>query len=77
MIVGGGLAGLELARALSFSGEQILLMEQLPYLGGRLLSDSVEIDGVESRDWVRNVSSELKKKSNVKVVRQYSSKWNL
>ena len=68
LIVGGGLAGLELARALSFSGEKILLMEQLPYLGGRLLSDSVEIDGVESRDWVRNVSSELKKKSNVKVV---------
>ncbi len=67
LIIGGGISGLETAKLLADTGEEILLLEQLSYLGGRSVVDNVEIDGVVSSEWVQNVKGYLKKYSNLKI----------
>ncbi|MFL2823474.1 MAG: sarcosine oxidase subunit alpha family protein [Paracoccaceae bacterium] len=67
LIVGGGLSGLEIAQRLAVSGSEILLLEQLPYIGGRSIVDQTEIDGMSSQEWVKKVQEALQKYPNIKM----------
>lgn len=67
LIVGGGLSGLEIAQRLAVSGSEILLLEQLPYLGGRSIVDQTDIDGMSSQEWVKKVQEVLQKYPNIKI----------
>ncbi len=67
LIVGGGLSGLETAQLLVRHGEEVLIIEQSPYLGGRFLVDGNEIDGFKPNDWIDEVKVRLGKFSNLKI----------
>lgn len=67
LIIGGGVAGLETAMRLASAGEDVLLMEQLPYLGGRSVVDVFKIDEMLSDDWVKKIELKTKGFPNLKV----------
>lgn len=67
LVIGGGLAGLAAAREAGEAGAKVLLLEQSPYLGGRVLVDEVEIDGMSSRDWIAQQTAALKAMENVTI----------
>ena len=51
LVVGGGPAGLAAAAAAAASGARVILADDQPELGGRLLSERAEIDGGPAMDW--------------------------
>ena len=67
LVVGGGLSGLETAQLLGSNGEEVLLLEQAPFLGGRFLVDGNDIDGIKPNDWIEEVKQKISKYSNLKI----------
>ncbi|WP_316015636.1 sarcosine oxidase subunit alpha family protein [Roseobacter sp. HKCCA0434] len=67
VVVGGGMAGLQAALEAGRSGARVLLMEQTGHIGGRLLTDPVEIDGQSSDDWIAATVAELEGMENVTI----------
>ena len=65
VILGGGVAGLQAALTAASGGARVLLMEQSPHWGGRVLSDGGEIDGMEAADWVDQTIAALSGMENV------------
>ena len=65
MIVGGGVAGLQAAKAAAASGAKVLLIEQNAYWGGRAPVDGGTIDGMEPAAWVDQTVAELTAMENV------------
>ena len=65
LVVGGGVAGLEAARAAALSGARVMLMEQTAHWGGRTPVDGGEIDGKPAQDWVDATLAELGAMENV------------
>ena len=65
LIVGGGVAGLQAARAAGASGARVLLVEQTAHWGGRTLIDGGEIDGMPAADWIRETITALQQMPNV------------
>ena len=65
VVVGGGVAGLQAARAAAASGVSVLVMEDAAHWGGRAPVDGGEIDGMAPGDWVRAVVEELESAGNV------------
>ena len=59
LVVGGGLSGLETAQLLANSGDEVLLLEQAPFLGGRYLVDGADIDGIKPNDWIDEIKQKL------------------
>lgn len=51
LVVGAGPTGLAAARAAAAAGARVLLAEQTPWPGGRLLADGVKVEGVDGADW--------------------------
>ncbi len=51
VVVGAGPAGLAAANRAAESGARVLLVEQSPWIGGRLLGDETEIDGRPGAEW--------------------------
>ena len=60
LVIGGGPAGLMAAVTATRAGARVVLCEEDPLLGGRLLSDDRSIDGRPGLDWVREVEAELR-----------------
>ena len=52
LVAGGGPAGLAAALAAGRAGARVILCEEDNRLGGRLLSDGGEIDGMPASDWI-------------------------
>ncbi|SOH92403.1 sarcosine oxidase subunit alpha [Monaibacterium marinum] len=67
LVVGGGMAGLQAALEAGRAGARVLLLEQTAHLGGRLLSDEVEIDGQPSDIWLAAAVAELQGMDNVTI----------
>ena len=67
LVVGAGIAGLEVAYNLAKSGAKILLIEQASYLGGRSIVDEFSINNGNSAGWIKDIETELSGFENVKI----------
>ena len=67
LIIGGGIAGLQAAKAAGEAGAKVLLVEQTAHWGGRAPVDGVEIDGKPADDWVSDTLQHLEKMKNVSI----------
>lgn len=67
LVVGSGPAGLAATRAAADAGARVLLVEQMPWVGGRLLGDDVRINGMDGADWAVAEAEELARRDNVEL----------
>ncbi|MBU3261220.1 sarcosine oxidase subunit alpha family protein [Roseovarius sp. PS-C2] len=65
VVIGGGVAGLQTAKAAGQAGAKVLLMEQTPHWGGRTPVDGGTIDGQPVDNFVDQIVSELETMENV------------
>jgi methylglutamate dehydrogenase subunit C len=72
LVAGGGPAGLSAALAAGRAGARVILCEEDPQLGGRLLSDNDTIDEMPALDWLANVQAELAGLPDVRVMKRTS-----
>ena len=70
LIIGGGPAGLSAALAAGRSGARVILCDEGPVLGGRLLSERRFINDFPAAEWVRSVEAELSSMANVTLMRR-------
>ncbi len=73
LIVGAGPAGLAAALTAGRSGARVILLEQDFRLGGRLLSERVDIDAMPGPVWAGEVEAELRSLSNVRILARTSA----
>lgn len=64
-IVGGGVAGLQAAKAAAESGANVLVMEQTAHWGGRAPVDGGDVDGTPVADHIQTLLEELDNFDNV------------
>ncbi|MFQ5623554.1 MAG: sarcosine oxidase subunit alpha family protein [Paracoccaceae bacterium] len=67
LVVGGGMAGLAAAREAGAGGAKVLLVEQLPHLGGRLRVDGARIGGAGAPSWIEDQTAALAAMENVRI----------
>ena len=72
LIIGGGPAGLAAALTAGRSGAKVILCEDDPRLGGRLLVERESVDGRPGSEWVTAVAAELAAMANVRVLTRTS-----
>jgi len=72
LVVGAGPAGLLAALAAGRSGAKVILCEDEPRLGGRLLAERETVDGRPGVEWVAAVAAELDAMANVRVLTRTS-----
>ncbi|KAF0676702.1 sarcosine oxidase subunit alpha family protein [Profundibacterium mesophilum] len=65
VVIGGGVAGIEAARAAAARGAQVLLIEQRAHWGGRAPVDGGTIDDMAPADWVERQIAALAALPNV------------
>jgi sarcosine oxidase subunit alpha len=65
LIVGGGVAGLQAAKAAGEAGVKVLLLEQSPHWGGRAPVDGAVINGKPAEIWVNETVQALEAMGNV------------
>ncbi|SEO30414.1 sarcosine oxidase subunit alpha [Salinihabitans flavidus] len=65
VVIGGGIAGLQAAKAAGAGGAKVLLMEQTPHWGGRAPVDGGEVGGMAAGDHVTTLVNDLKAMPNV------------
>jgi heterotetrameric sarcosine oxidase alpha subunit len=68
LVIGSGPAGLMAALSAARAGVDVLLVEQDARFGGRLLDESLVIDGQSPVDWVARTLSELRALANVRLM---------
>lgn len=67
LIVGGGIAGLQAAKAAGEAGADVLLVEQTAHWGGRAPVDGAVIDRVSADEWVSTTLATLEAMPNVRL----------
>jgi len=70
LVIGAGPAGLAAALAAARSGARVILAEEDFRLGGRLLAERDEIDGVPALDWVKVAEAELESLPECRILRR-------
>lgn len=65
VVIGGGVAGLQAAKAAADSGARVLVMEQTAHWGGRAPVDGGSIDGMAPGDWIKKTAEALDEMENV------------
>jgi len=73
LIIGAGPAGLAAALAAGRAGARVILVEEDFVLGGRLLSEVCEIDGLPGASWAQLAEAELATLNNVRILRRASA----
>ena len=68
LVIGAGPAGLMAARAAAEAGADVILAEEDTRLGGRLLAETEEVDGLAGVDWVDEIAAELAAMPNVRIM---------
>ena len=68
LVVGGGPSGLMAALAAGRSGARVMLVDENPALGGRLLAERTTVADVPALDWVTQSAAELASLANVRVL---------
>ena len=72
LVIGSGPAGLSAALAAGRAGARVILCEEDFALGGRLLSERQEVDGLEGHAWAARAEAELESLPEVRVMRRTS-----
>ena len=72
LVVGSGPTGLMAAFTAAEAGADVILAEEDSALGGRLLSESGEIDGMAARDWAAMMTARLEGMDNVRIMTRTS-----
>ena len=72
LVIGAGPAGLAAALAAGRAGARVMLVDEDFLVGGRLLSELTEIDGMPGAHWVRQAENELASLGNVRILRRTS-----
>ena len=67
LVIGGGIAGLQAAKAAASGGASVLLVEQTAHWGGRAPVDGVTIDGKDADTWVTDTVEDLESMDNVRL----------
>ena len=67
LVIGGGIAGLQAAKAAAATGAKVIVAEQTAHLGGRAVVDGGVIDGQSGEDFVVAITAELEAMDNVTV----------
>src|SRR5258708_4057276 len=70
LVIGGGPAGLSAALAAGRAGARVILVDEDFILGGRLLSETLEVDGMPGVAWARQADIELAALPNVRILRR-------
>jgi methylglutamate dehydrogenase subunit C len=70
LIIGAGPAGLSAAQTAARAGSKVILAEEDFMLGGRLLAETHEIDGMPGSMWAATVEAELSAMPNVRIMRR-------
>jgi heterotetrameric sarcosine oxidase alpha subunit len=70
LVIGAGPTGLAAALAAARAGARVILADEGPRLGGRLLSEHYEIDGAPAAEWVARVEAELVAMPEVRIMRR-------
>jgi heterotetrameric sarcosine oxidase alpha subunit len=70
LVIGAGPAGLAATLAAGRAGARVILVEEDFLLGGRLLSDVCEIDGMAGPVWAAQAERELASMTNVRLLRR-------
>ncbi len=65
LVVGGGIAGIAAAMEAARSGARVILIDQNAHWGGRVLTDTMQIDGQDAADWALAQVETLAKMPNV------------
>ncbi|MBM1221237.1 sarcosine oxidase subunit alpha family protein [Ponticoccus sp. SC2-23] len=68
LVIGAGPAGLMAALAAGRAGADVILADENDRMGGRLLAEVEDIDGVEAHDWAEEVLTELRGLPNVRLM---------
>jgi len=68
LVIGGGAAGLAAALAAGRAGLRVMLVDEDARLGGRLLAERHQIDGIASALWAEQAAAELAALPNVEVL---------
>jgi len=68
LVVGGGPAGLMAALTAARAGVDVILVDEEPEFGGRLLGEAEQIEGQPAVDWVAAVIAELAAWPNVRLL---------
>jgi methylglutamate dehydrogenase subunit C len=68
LVIGAGPSGLAAALSAGRSGARVILADEGPLLGGRLLSDERHIGHQSALDWVRATEAELQSLPNVRIM---------
>ena len=68
LVIGGGPAGLMAALTAGRAGAEVILADEDSRLGGRLLAEVEQVDGIAGPDWVTGVQAELAAMSNVRIM---------
>lgn len=70
LVVGSGPAGLMAALAAGRSGARVILADEQAEFGGRLLSQTEEIDGQPASQWVSSIVAELTDLPDVRLLKR-------
>lgn len=70
LVIGGGPAGIAAALAAGADGRRVVLVEQDGLLGGSLLVDPGEIDGMPSDQWLQQAEAALAARPRTRVLRR-------
>ncbi|MEM6587086.1 MAG: sarcosine oxidase subunit alpha family protein [Pseudomonadota bacterium] len=68
LVIGSGPAGLMAALTAARAGADVILAEEDTVLGGRLNSETIEVDGLPGHRWAAEVIAELRDMNNVRVM---------
>lgn len=68
LVIGAGPAGLLSALNAARAGKRVILANNDFQLGGRLLSDPVEINGIPGLEWAGQIEAELRSLDNVRIL---------
>src|SRR5829696_6370081 len=72
LVIGSGPAGLAAALAAGRAGARVILCEEDFSVGGRLLSERQEVDGIEGHAWAARAIAELESLPEVRILRRTS-----
>lgn len=70
LIIGGGPAGLMAALTAARAGAEVILADENPRFGGRLLSEVEEVAGKPGHEWAAEITTELQAMANVRLMRR-------
>ena len=70
LVIGAGPSGLMAALAAGRAGARVILADEAPQMGGRLLAETYQIDDKSGAEWAAGVVAELKTLPNVRLMRR-------